>query len=70
MPTKARETKTNRAGIVASEIVDSVRYPLPKSWTNAIGILKGKKVDAVGYQRRIRQEWNKRMQKQLKSVSS
>ena len=47
-------------------MIASFGYPLPKSWTNAIGILKDTKIDAVEYQRGIRREWDRRMQKQVK----
>ncbi len=38
---------------------------LPESWTKAFGILKGKKIDAVAYQREIRAEWEERFKRQL-----
>ncbi len=50
-----------QAKIITPEQLRTVRYPLPQSWINAAGILKGKKkVNALRYQKAIRKEWDKR----------
>ncbi|MFA6106114.1 MAG: hypothetical protein WC745_00350 [Patescibacteria group bacterium] len=36
---------------------------LPESWIKAAGILKGKKIDALKFQKKIRKEWETRMKK-------
>jgi len=47
-----------------------MRYSLPKGWTDAIGILKGKGIDPVRYQRQIRAEWGKRLKRQIRLGSA
>ena len=42
-----------------------LRYPLPESWTNAIGLLKGKRIDPLRYQKQIRKGWEKRLKRQI-----
>ena len=39
------------------------RITIPVAWKKAAGILRGKKVDPVGYQKKIRKEWEKRLDK-------
>lgn len=43
---------------------------IPESWKRAIGILKGKRIDGVAYQRKIRAEWEKRWKKQVRLARS
>ena len=51
----------HQAKILTPEELKEARHPLPKSWTDAAGILKGKKrVDALKYQKQIRREWDRR----------
>ena len=51
------------------EEVQHVRYPLPKSWVAATGILKGKRhVDALKHQKQIRKEWEQRSKKFAKML--
>ncbi|HEX9722493.1 MAG TPA: hypothetical protein VGA53_04475 [Candidatus Paceibacterota bacterium] len=48
----------NQATILTPDQAKNLRYPLPKSWGAAVGILKGKKrVDALKHQKQIRKEW-------------
>ena len=42
------------------------RYPIPMSWKKAIGILKGKNIDPLKYQRQVRGAWEKRLRRQVK----
>jgi hypothetical protein len=60
MPTKT----TEQAKILTLQQLKTMRYPLPQSWLNVAGILKGgKKVNALVYQKRIRKGWGKRLAK-------
>jgi hypothetical protein len=52
-----------QAKIITPEKLREIRYPLPKSWTEAIGILKRKQINPLKYQRRIRKDWEKRLKK-------
>lgn len=46
-------------------------YSLPHSWTEAAGILKGKRrVSPLRYQKRARQEWDRRWKKVLQDIRS
>lgn len=55
-----------QARIITRRELAPIRYPLPKNWTGAIGILKGKGIDPVRYQRQIRAEWGKRLKRQIR----
>ena len=62
-------TKTqnkNRARVITVEELRTLRYPLPASWKRAAGMLKGKKIDPVKYQRQIRAEWEQRLRRQYR----
>lgn len=63
MVTKVKKVKGAR--IITLEELPMLRYPLPASWKNAIGILKGKNIDPVRYQREIRKEWDRRLKRQI-----
>lgn len=39
---------------------------LPDSWVKAVGILKDKRIDGLRYQSKIRDEWDKRLKKQVR----
>lgn len=39
--------------------------PLSKRLTNAVGILKGRRLDGLAYQKKIRAEWETRWKKQI-----
>ncbi|MCI0542300.1 hypothetical protein L0Y69_00905 [bacterium] len=39
------------------------KQELPKSWKKAAGLLKGRGMNGVAYQRKVRQEWEARMKK-------
>lgn len=41
-----------------------IRYHLLESWTNAIGILRDKRIDPLRYQKQIRKGWGARMKRQ------
>lgn len=56
----------HQAQIIALDQIGTLRTKLPASWTNAIGILKGKKIDPVKYQRSIRKEWDQRLKRQIR----
>jgi len=55
-----------QAKIITPEKIQELRYPLPKSWTEAIGILKKKAVHPLRYQRQTRKDWEKRLEKLIK----
>ena len=55
--------KSNRANVLTVGQLDEVRYPLPPGWTEAAGILKGKTIDALRYQREVRRDWERRLKK-------
>ena len=63
MATKVTQRK--QAKIITLDELRTMRYPLPASWKNAIGILKGKNIDPVSYQREIRKEWDRRLKRQI-----
>ncbi|MBI4159975.1 hypothetical protein HY504_02315 [Candidatus Wolfebacteria bacterium] len=46
----------------------SLRRSLPQSWINAIGILKGKNINPLRYQKQERRGWTKRLKKLSKIV--
>ena len=48
-------------------IVITPQIKIPNSWKQAAGLLKNKKIDALKYQRQIRQEWNGRSKKLSKN---
>jgi len=55
---------TQQAKIISPEKLPKLQQPLPKSWLEAAGILKGrKKIDPLRYQKQIRKEWDKRLEK-------
>lgn len=57
--------------IISPEKLSRFRYslPLPRSWLEAAGILKGKKIRPLSYQKRIRKEWEERLKKLSKIYS-
>lgn len=55
--------KKQQATIITPEELREHPRKLPKSWTQAAGLLRHKRIDPVAYQRRIRQEWEDRMKK-------
>ena len=50
---------TQRAKILTPEKVVKLRYPLPKSWTKAAGLLSYKRRVLESYIKKIRSEWNR-----------
>lgn len=59
-----------RAKILSPEKLATLRQPLPRSWLEVAGILKKKKIHPLRYQKKIRQEWEKRWKKLLKAFPS
>jgi len=55
--------KLNRARVLTVEQLEEIRYPLPRGWAEAAGLLTGKNIDGVRYQRRVRSDWEKRLKK-------
>jgi len=49
--------------IITKKEKKELKTPMPSIWNKVIGILKGKKVDPIRYQKQIRKEWNKRSSK-------
>ncbi|MBI2623530.1 MAG: hypothetical protein HYW65_03060 [Candidatus Liptonbacteria bacterium] len=56
-------TTQNKQDVLAE--LGITKRELPKSWWQAIGILKGKRIDGLAYQKKIRGEWEKRLRKQV-----
>ena len=57
---------TTQAKILTPEKLEKLHQPLPRSWIEAAGILKRKKIDALRYQRQKRKEWDRRLEKLTK----
>jgi len=66
MPT----TTLKQATILTAQELEDYRYPIPKSMIQAAGLLKGKKIDVLKYQKEIRADWEKRLQRQIKLARS
>lgn len=62
-------TQTTQAKIITIEELRAVPVQLPKSWTNVIGILKGKRINPLQYQRRIRKGWARRNEKLYRTIA-
>ncbi len=58
------ESLQTKVRIITPAELKEMRYPLPESWTKAIGLLKGKKVTPLRYQKHIRRGWGKRLKRQ------
>jgi hypothetical protein len=57
-------TVLKQARVITPQELAVLRYPVPQSWLDVAGILKGKKkVNALAYQKQIRKEWDKRLNK-------
>jgi len=54
-------SKVQGAKIVTPKQLQTLEYPLPKSWVEAAGLLK-KKVGGLRYQKKIRKEWERHSQ--------
>ncbi len=53
-----------QAKVLTPQELQHMRYPLPRSWTKAAGILKGKRqINPLTYQKEIRKEWDSRLKK-------
>ena len=55
-----------QARIITPQELEDYRYPIPESMTAAAGLLKGKKINALSYQKNIRKEWERRLKRQIK----
>ena len=64
--TKNNSPKQEGATILTPADLENKRYPLPASWKKAAGLLKGRGIDPLAYQRTIRAEWDKRLSRNLK----
>ena len=53
----------SQATILTPKEVMEYRVPLPASWKKAAGLLKGRKIDGLKYQKQIRKEWDERTRK-------
>ena len=57
-------TNLKQARSITPQELETMRQPVPQSWLNVAGILTGKKkVSALAYQKQIRKEWDKRLNK-------
>ncbi len=53
-----------QASTITPQDLETMRYPVPQSWLDVAGILKGKKkVNALAYQKQIRKGSGKRLSK-------
>lgn len=50
---------TNRAKILSLGKAPTREKKIPRSWLRAIGLLKKRKINALGYQKRKRSDWEK-----------
>lgn len=55
-----------QARIITPKELEHYRYPIPDSMIQAVGLLKGKKINALKFQKNIRQEWERRLKRQIK----
>ena len=55
-----------QATILTPQELEDYRYPIPESMIQAAGLLKGKKINALSYQKNIRKGWEKRLKRQIK----
>ena len=55
-----------QATVLTPQELEDYRYPIPESMTAAAGLLKGKKIDALKYQKEIRAGWERRLKRQIK----
>lgn len=56
----------SEAKILNLEQTVHLRYPIPDSMIRAAGLLRGKKNNALNDQKKMRKEWDKRLQRQVK----
>jgi hypothetical protein len=56
-----------QATVVTPHTLTKIKETLPKSWLNAIGILRNKQIDTLKYQKKLRGEWEERSKKTHKS---
>jgi len=55
-------TKQSELAIKPDKLYGSL-YALPETWTGAIGLLKGKNINPLRFQKQIRKGWARRMLK-------
>ena len=63
-------TTLKQATILTPQELEDYRYPIPDSMIQAAGLLKGKKIDGLKYQKEIRAGWEKRLKRQIKLARS
>ena len=63
-------TVLKQATILTLEDLEDYRYPIPDSMIQAAGLLKGKKIGALEYQKEVRAGWGKRLKRQIKLARS
>ncbi len=65
--TTATKNRTRREGatILTQTDLEHKRCPIPESWKKAVGILKGRRIDPLVYQRQTRGAWGKRLSRQV-----
>ena len=56
-----------QAKIITPEKIEEIRYSLPKSWVEAIGTLKKKRINPLQYQGRIKAN-KERMRKTIEKT--
>lgn len=59
-----------RIQILTIKDLPKLRYPVPESMIRAAGLLKGRKINSLRYQKKIRQEWEQRFKKLVKQYGS
>lgn len=53
-----------QARVITPQQLQTLRFPIPQSWLNVVGILKGnKKINALANRKQINKEWDKRLAK-------
>jgi hypothetical protein len=52
-----------QAKVITPEELKNLRYPLPESWRKAAGILRGRNIHPLRYQRHVRRAWEERLEK-------
>lgn len=60
--------QVRQAKVITAKELPKLRYTLPESWKKAAGILKGKNIDPLEYQKKVRQEWEKRLKELERQV--
>ncbi len=59
-----------KAKILTVQEAKQLRYPIPESMIRVVGLLKGRKINGLSYQKQIRKEWDRRLKRQIKLALS